>query len=62
MSLPLGPTLLNAFLCHYEKLWLVDFPPDFKPVIYIHREYIDDIFVLFSSKDCLLSFARYMNT
>ena len=22
MGSPLGPTLANAFLCHYEKLWL----------------------------------------
>ena len=60
MGSHLGPTLANAFLCHYEKLWLDNCPPDFKPVVY--RRYVDDIFVLFKSKDHLLSFARYMNT
>ena len=60
MGSPLRPTLANAFLCHYEKLWLDNCQQDFKPVVY--RRYIDDIFVLFKSKDHLLSFARYMNT
>ena len=32
MGVPLGPTLANAFLCHYEKLWLDSCPPEFKPV------------------------------
>ena len=57
---PLVPTLVNAFLCHYEKLWLDNCPPDFKSVVY--RRYVDNIFFLFKSKDHLLSFARYMNT
>ena len=57
---PLGPTLANVFLCHYEKLWLDSCPPEFKPVV--HRGYVDDIFVLFKSKDHLLLFAKYMAT
>ena len=32
----------------------------FKPAVY--RRYVDDIFVLFKSKDHLLLFAKYMNT
>ena len=32
MSSPLRPTLANAFLCHYEKLWLDNCPPVFKPI------------------------------
>ena len=28
MGSPLGPTLANAFLCHYEKLWLDNCSPD----------------------------------
>ena len=60
MSSPLGPTLANTFLCHYEKLWLDSCPPEFKPAVY--RRYVDDIFVLFKSKDHLLLFAKYMNT
>ena len=27
----LGPTLANAFLCHYEKEWLDSCPIEFKP-------------------------------
>ena len=42
MGSPLGPTLVNAFLCHYEKIWLNECPSQFKPVIY--RRYFDDIF------------------
>ena len=59
MGLPLGPTLANAFLYHYEKLWLDSCPPEFKPVVY--RRYVNDIFLLFKSKDHLLLFAKYMN-
>ena len=60
MGSPLGPTLANAFLCHYEKLWHDSCPPEFKTVVY--RRYVDDIFVLFKSKDHLLLFAKYMST
>ena len=60
MGLSSGPTLANAFLCHYEKLWLDDCPPEFKTVVY--RRHVDDISVLFKSKDHLLSSTRYMKT
>ena len=33
MGSPLGPTLANAFLCHFEKQWLSDSPQDFCPNI-----------------------------
>ena len=26
MGFPLGPTLANAFLCHFEKKWLLECP------------------------------------
>ena len=32
MVLSLGPTLANAFLYHYEKLWLDHCPSEFKPM------------------------------
>ena len=54
----LGPTLTNAFLCHYEKIWLNECPSQFKPVVY--RRYVDDIFVLFKSKEHLKLFVNYM--
>ena len=59
MGSPLDPTLANAFLCHYEKEWLDNFPIDLKPKIY--KRYVDDIFVLFSSKEHLQPFVDYMN-
>ena len=52
-------TFADAFLCHYEKEWLYDCPIHFKPVIY--KTYVDDIFVLFSSKEHLQLFLDYMN-
>ena len=39
---PLGPTLANAFLVHFEKNWLQNRPSGFKP--YYYRRYVDDIF------------------
>ena len=45
MGSPLGPTLANAFLCHYEKIWLNEWPSQFKPVVY--RSYVDDILKIF---------------
>ena len=59
MGSPLGLTLANAFLCYYEKEWLDNCPIQFKPVIY--KRYVDDIFVLFSSKEQLQLFVDYMN-
>ena len=49
----------NIFLCHYEKEWLDNCPIHFKPMIY--KRYVDDIFVLFSSKEHLQLFVDYMN-
>ena len=60
MGSPLGPTLANPFLCHYEKNWLNKCPSQFEPVVY--KRYVDDIFVLFKSKEHLKRFANYMNS
>ena len=59
MGSPLSPTLANAFLHHYEKEWFDNCPSHFKPIVY--RSYVDDIFVLFSSKEHLQPFVDYMN-
>ena len=56
---PLGPTLANAFLSFYEKKWLEQCRDKFKPVCY--RRYVDDIFVLFKSRDHLIKFRDYLN-
>ena len=60
MGSPLGPKLANAFLCHCEKIWLNECPSQFKPVVY--KRYVDDIFVLFKSKEHLKLFVNYMNS
>ena len=49
MGLPLGPTLVNIFLCHYEKAWLNECPSQFKPVVY--RRYVDDIWSCLNPKN-----------
>ena len=59
MGSPSGPTLANAFLCFYEKKWLEQCHEEFKPVYY--RGYIDDIFVLFRSRDHIFKFRDYLN-
>ena len=60
MGSPLGSTLANASLCHYERTWLNKCPSQFKPVVY--RSYVDNIFVLFKSKEHVKFFVNYMNT
>ena len=36
MGSPLGPTLANVFLCHFEEPWISDCPIDYKPIYYFH--------------------------
>ena len=52
-----APTLANAFLCYHEKIWLNERPSQFKHVVYIH--YVDDVFVLFKSKEHLKSGSHF---
>ena len=42
MGSPLGPIFAKAFLCHFEKQWLSECPPDILPKVC--NIYIDDIF------------------
>ena len=42
MGSPLGPSLANAFLAHYEQVWLDDCTDEFKSVYY--KRNVDDIF------------------
>ena len=60
MDLHLGPTLANAFLCHYEKTWLNECPSQFEPTVC--RRYVDDFFVRFKSEEHLNLFVNYMNS
>ena len=59
MGSPLGSTLANAFLCHFEKKWLSERPVELLPSVY--KRYVDDIFVTFNSYSQLLKFVDYMN-
>ena len=45
MASPLGPTLANTFLVHFEKNWLQNCPCDFKSRCYWW--YADDIYLCF---------------
>ena len=60
MRSPLGPTLANIFLCHYEDIWLRNCSLECKPSYY--KRYVDDIFVLFESETQVESFKNFMNT
>ena len=60
MGSPLGPTLANIFLSHHETTWLNECPVQFKPVYY--RRYVDDIVVLFKSRNHVKKFRKYLNS
>ena len=60
MGSPLGPTLANVFLCHWEEIWLGKCPKQFRPLYY--RRYVDDTFLLFASECHVKKFLRYMNS
>ena len=60
MGSPLGPTLANIFLVHYERKWLDQCPLQFKPEYY--RRYVDDLFLMFKEKDHVKKFLRYLNS
>ena len=60
MGNPLGPTLANAFLSHYEVKWLDECPVHFKPLLY--RRYVDDTFLIFKSQEHIPLFLDYLNS
>ena len=60
MGSPLGPTLANLFLVYYERKWLEKCPLQFRPKYY--RRYVDDIFLMFESRDHVKKFLKYMNS
>ena len=59
MGSPLGPTLANVFLVHFEKNCLQNYPSYFKSHYY--WRYADDIFVLFTSSKHLGAFRNFLN-
>ena len=60
MGSPLGPTIANIFLCHWEEIWIKKCPKQFKPEYY--NRYMDDTFLLFTSEDHVKNFFRYINS
>ena len=55
MGSPLGLTLM-----YYEHKWLEKWPLQFRPKYY--RRYVDDIFLMFESRDLVKKFLKYMNS
>ena len=49
IDFPLGPTLANFFMYHFENIWLENCPAHIKPIVY--RRFVDDTFLLFRTKD-----------
>ena len=60
MGNPLGPTLANIFLCHWEEIWIEKCPKQFQPKYY--NRFMDDTFILFSSEDHVNKFHKYINS
>ena len=60
MGSPLGPTLINLLLAYHENNWLANCPFHFKPKVY--QRYVDDLFVMFESKDHVKKFFKYLNS
>ena len=60
MGPPLRPTLANLFLVYYEHIWIEKCPLQFQPKYY-HR-YVNNIFLMFESRDHVKKFLRYMNS
>ena len=58
MGSPLGLSLANAFLVHFEKKWLQNCPSDLKP--YYYRRCVD-IFLLFTPPKHLEAFRNFLN-
>ena len=59
MGFPLGPTLANVFMCHFENIWLENCPSHFRPIVY--RRFVDDKYLLFGAKDHVEKFKNYLN-
>ena len=60
MGLPLGPTLANIFMCHFETNWIATCPVEFRPEVY--KRYVDDTFILFRDASHAKLFLDYINS
>ena len=59
MGSPLGPILVNVFLCYHEKVCLNICPSEFKA--FICKRYVDETFLLFRSKHHSGKLRSYLN-
>ena len=59
MGFPLGLTLADVFMCHFENIWLQNCPSYFRSIAY--RWFVDDTFLLFWPKDHIEKFRNYLN-
>ena len=50
MGSPLGTTLANIFMCHFENIWLENCPAHFKLIAY--RRFVEDSFTLSNKGSC----------
>ena len=58
-GVPLGPTLANVFMCHFENIWLENCQVRFKAVVY--RRYVDDTFLPCTfSRTCILKWCVWL--
>ena len=55
---PLGPTLVNVFMCYFENSQLENCR-HFKPIVY--TRFVDDTFLLFQIKNRVEKFKNYLN-
>ena len=46
-------------MCHFENIWLENYPSHFKPIVY--RRFADDTFFTISIKDHVEKFRNYLN-
>ena len=59
MRSPLGSRLANVFICHFEHISLENCAAYFKPIVCVR--FIDDTFLLFSTKNNVKKFKNYLN-
>ena len=60
MGSPLGPNLVNMFLCHFQEQRMSSCRIDYEPISY--RRYFNDTFLFFSSEFHVTKYLCYMNS
>ena len=57
MGSPLGPVMVNIFMCDFEEKWVMKNID--QPTVWFR--FVDDTFTLFKNKNDALSFLHYLN-